>query len=304
MKSTIIRDMTNADYHGGQSAFSSSQIKTVLEDIELFYRKHILKELKDESIPAFDIGTYYHTAILEPDKLADECIVWTGARRAGKEWEQFKLDHTNKAIITQSELAQAINLIEATKRNTVAMELLSRGEAEVSFYGQLLGLPIKGRTDWIYLGKDESYIIDLKSTTGNAKDVFKTKGKIESYGYDLSASLYLDLVNSVLKEKKIDCAPVTNFYWVFASKDICNSAVFAASNEMLRVGRRKYEFCLNQIKKYQALDWKFIDELQILDPVAWVAQEWKDEEKTSVQRTMTKNNPKVVATTTRIIDEV
>lgn len=288
--------MSNADYHGGASAFSSSQIKTVLEDIELFYRKHITKELTQESIPAFDIGTYYHTAILEPEKLKDECVVWTGARRAGKEWDLFKETHARKAIITQSELEQAINLIEATKRNTVAMDLLSKGEAEVSFYGTLMNLPIKGRTDWIYLGKDESYIIDLKSTTGNAKDVFKTKNKIESYGYDLSASLYVDLVNMVLSALQINCKPVTNFFWVFASKDICNSAVFAASEEMLRVGRRKYEYCLRQIIKYQALNWQFVDELQVLEPVAWVSSEWKDGEKEVVERTTKNNNVKPVKT--------
>ena len=85
----IIKNMSNADYHKQHAPedhyYSSSQLKTILDDAETFKKKYITRELEDKSSnPVFDIGTYFHTAILEPHLLNEECAVFTGARRAGK----------------------------------------------------------------------------------------------------------------------------------------------------------------------------------------------------------------------------
>ena len=62
----------------------------MLEDPEKFYKEYITKEIPRKEVSAFDVGTYFHTAILEPHLLEKECAVYPGAVRRGKEWDAFK----------------------------------------------------------------------------------------------------------------------------------------------------------------------------------------------------------------------
>lgn len=267
-------ELSNSEYHkireGEEVFYSSSQFKTAKEDIELFYKKYILKEVVQESNAAFDIGQYYHTAILEPELLDSECTVYPGKTRRGKEWEAFKEANKDKVILTQGDYLKAENLITATKESPIAMGLLSEGESELSLFTEFMGVNVKVRADWINF--EEGYILDLKSTTGNCKDVFKTQGKISNYDYDLSAAFYLDVFNSYLGKKGLPL--IETFYWTFASKDIANSRTYRATDRMIEVGRAKYRKGLALIKEYQANGWTFYDILEDLSPLPWEEQVW------------------------------
>ena len=334
MKLGLHKDISNNDYHAQlapeEHFYSSSQLKTMLDDPETFYKKYISGELEaNASIPAFDIGTYFHTAILEPHLLEKECVVFRGKARRGKEWEAFKTEHDGKAIITEREYELAKNLIVATQRSEIAMDLHTGGEAEVSLgieiycdendvfisngdkiyqlninlgWMPVCDLPdeyetvrLKVRCD--YINYEKGYIADLKSTTGNAKDVHKTRNKISSYQYDLSAAMYIDLFNGglLLDGKK----PVlTTFWWVFASKDYSNCQSYwtgigpmgEVEDSNLKVGRAKWAKAVCLIAKYQSLDWEIPEE-----PVALAAQPWEKEwyEKGDSDRTTKMSNNKL-----------
>ena len=128
-------DLTSAEYHGLVGSYSSSQLKTMLEDPEKFYKKYITKELaKEEGGAHFDVGTYFHTAVLEPEKLDEECVVYTGGIRSGKKWEDFKALHAGKAIITNSDLIVADRLIAGVKASKIAMAYLEGAECEISAF--------------------------------------------------------------------------------------------------------------------------------------------------------------------------
>jgi hypothetical protein len=43
-------DLSSADYHGMKDTYSSSQLKSMIEDPEVFYRKYISKEEEKNSI--------------------------------------------------------------------------------------------------------------------------------------------------------------------------------------------------------------------------------------------------------------
>ena len=278
MKFGLYRGISNEKYHEvlpwGEAFVSSSQLKDANEDIEVFHKKYILKEIERKEIPAFAIGTYYHTAILEPELLGEECAVYEGGIRKGKVWEEFKKTNAGKAIITAKEFLQADALIQATKDSPIAMSLLAEGEAEVSLYTELEGVKVKVRADWINFEK--GYVLDLKSTTGNAKDVRKVQQKISSYCYDLSAALYLDAFNNELG--KAGEPLLEDWYWTFASKDFKNCRTYRASKHNLEVGRSKYKAALRLIKKYSELGWQFQDEIIELDAASWEKLEWLTEE--------------------------
>lgn len=281
----ITEELSSVDYHGGEG-YSSSQLKDLLEDPEYFYRKYIAKEIERQESPAFDVGTYFHTALLEPHKLNQECAVFQGIRR-GKEWDEFKEKNKGKAIVTKSEWEQADTLIKAVQNSPVAMTRLSRGKPEVSAFVTLtvvgsdiyskdrkeaLGkygfervksVPTKGTDIILKVRADlfhEDFILDLKSTTGNCKSVYQMRTKISSYQYDLSAALYLDIF-SLATGKKID-----DFIWTFASKDYFNSKSYVATPEMIQVGRAKYKKAILSLADGIENNWQFEDSLGMLSP--------------------------------------
>lgn len=291
-------DMSSEDYHNTPGTFSSSQMKDLLEDAEIFYRKYITKEQEKISIPAFDVGTYFHTAILEPNKLKDESVVYSGIRR-GKEWDKFQADNSGKNIITEAEKKVADGLIKAVQSSPISMKRISRGTPEVSGFvdllvcnGDIYSLDSKfilGKGGWmdnkIKPSKKESiiipmkvradcladtFILDLKSTTGNVRSDKAMKMKVSDYNYDLSAALYLDLF-TLLTGKLM-----SEFIWTFASKDYFNCKSYIATAENIQVGRAKYKKAIVTLAENIQNNWQFTDSMGFLGPNVWEMAILKD----------------------------
>jgi exodeoxyribonuclease VIII len=298
-KGNLIFDLSNEVYHGGEG-YSSSQLKTILEDPEIFYRKYITKEIPRESNANFDVGTYFHTAILEPELLESTCMVYPGAVRSGKAWEEFRDSNSTKTIITKGDLVKATELIKAVNSSPIAMKLLKGSSVEVSTYVNLwvvgkdvytvisssvqilkingwesssmavevleefaTKITVKVRADSIRIG--EGVISDLKSTTGNCKNAHDIQTKVASYEYDLSTSLYLDIFTAATGEL------YDKFYWIFASKDKGNCKTWLASPKQIMVGRKKWKNAVVLLAECLANDWVFEDEVSLCEPTFYNA---------------------------------
>lgn len=296
----LVYYLSNKDYHAplydGKKYYSSSQLKDMVKDPELFHKNYIRGEKEPMKGSALDIGTYFHTAILEPHKLDEDCAVWKGFRR-GKDWEAFEAANANKAIITSgAELDKAMNCINGVKNSPIAMKKINAGYPEVSAFLQVhvykgkiyhftdrekgfnacvltpsgwsscylnpksttFSLGLKVRADC--LGEDGLYILDLKSTSGDVKNTFLIQGKISELGYTLSASLYLDVFSAVVGKQFKD------FIWTFASKDTALCKNYAASVRNQMVGRAQWAKAVLDIAKYERRKWKFIDEMEYIEP--------------------------------------
>jgi hypothetical protein len=296
----IYDNMSNADYHKIDSenfSVSSSQLKDMLADPEVFYRKYITREVEKESAPAFDIGTFFHTAVLEPEKLNTECVVYSGVRR-GEKWEAFKEANKHKAIIINTEYENAKKIITAVQNSNVAMGLLSGGKAEVSCFVKLYVSPyfvftvingenfILGRGGWEAYNKDLpqtveitakvradyikpecSEVSDLKSTSGNTKDMFEMKRKVSLYGYDMSAAFYLDMFSAGYGKQ------FSKFHWIFASKDIGNCQCYTAGVKNIMIGRAKWSKAILDLASFVKSGWKFEEKLEVLEANVY-EQEW------------------------------
>ena len=296
----LIYGMPNSEYHGVSGTYSSSQLKDILDDPEVFYDKYVAKTQERVSIPAFDLGTYFHTAVLEPDLIEKECAVFEGIRR-GKKWEEFKEENSDKAIITKNEHATALKIIEAAKNSQVAMGYIENGEPEVSAFVELtvdgpdiycrgkildkngwcrtkvkpakdaVKLIVKCRADCL----GDNYILDLKSTTGNAKSKGKISNTVSKYSYDLSASFYCDVFSAVA-DRNYD-----TFIWTFASKDLGNCKSWTADTENMQVGRAKWKKAVCLIAEYTKRGWEFDDTLGVVGP-QYFEREWLKEDETDL----------------------
>lgn len=294
----LVRNLPDTEYHKvlppEEAHYSSSQFKDALEDVEYFHKKYITKTIVEENSSTtqgnFDVGSAYHCRILEPEKFDSTFAIYDGVKR-GKVYDQFVIDNEGKTILSEKQL-EIVNFLEKANRgNKVAQRLLAKGEPEVSLFHVLHGLRIKVRADWAMFEPivcektgevtQGTFIMDLKSTTGNPKSKKDIQKKISSLNYDLSAALYMDVFNDYLAKNNLPL--IEEWKFCFDSKDTGTSKVWTASKKMLEVGRRKYMEALKNIKDNMENGWCFEDEDSSIDPISYDEQEWlKDKKETTI----------------------
>ncbi len=234
-----INDCTNEDYHSDTSYLSSSSLKLLLKDREKFYREVVCGQRVNKVSPAFDEGSYAHSLILEPHLVDSEFAFFTGWRKAGADWEKFKEEHTGKVIISKPQKARVEKWVESYKKRPEATQLIKGGLAEHTIAGQLMGVPIKVRAD--YINVEEGYIADVK-TTAYPPDVDTFRLVIDQFSYDLSAGLY-----SMLFEQYY--GKPFDFYFIVLGKKEIRTEVFKASAMTLQKGKAQVVEAIGLYKK-------------------------------------------------------
>lgn len=297
----LVRGMSSEAYHGHRGTWSSSQLKDILDDEDLFIKKYIKREIERKEIEAFDTGTYFHTVVLEPHKVKSEIVVYDGGARYGKKWDAFKLANPGKTTITAAQKIQGDLIADAVRNSPVAMKYLV-GEPEVSLFvhlevyqgkiyspkfGKVLTpggwengrvtnskkayqIVMKVRADCL----GETFVSDLKSTSSNARQERSVRDSISKYKYDLSAALYLDMFALVRPS-------VREFIWIFASKSVQNAASWRATKNQILVGRAKYMRAILKLADCAMAKWELVDCLREAEPLPW-EMEWIREKETDL----------------------
>lgn len=136
-------------------------------------------------IPAFLIGGYFHTAILEPEKLKSFKIIQATTRNT----KAYKEISDGELCLLQHEVDQTEILIDKMMSNKICEELIRAKNVEYEVPGitELFGKLWKGKAD--ILNHDEKLIIDLKTTA----DISKFKYSAERYNYNSQSYIYQKL---------------------------------------------------------------------------------------------------------------
>lgn len=249
--------MDNSSYHGDREYLSSSSLKMILKNHHEYYAKYIKGDLSEEKA-FFTFGNYIHTQILEPHLVDSDYVVYSGAVRRGKLYEEFKAGAGNRLIITKSEGELAVKIMESYKAHPLAPKLFTGGEAEGTYGAVLMGMKVKARLDYL-LGDS---IIDVK-TTGGPLDMQSLQSTIIKYDYDLSAALYLDVVNGGMP------GAVKKFVFCFISKENCEIVLVQASADMIENGRRKYKKAIEKYNRLKAEGFfdpnKAVPEIEVIE---------------------------------------
>ena len=142
--------------------------------------------------PNFLMGGYFHTAILEPEKLASFKIVESTSRNT----KQYKEISGGEMCLLQSE-ADNINLMtDKLMANDICADLIrgsieplskARVEYEQPMIKEIEGTMWKGKADII--NHEEKLVIDLK-TTG---EIDKFYWSAKKFNYDSQAYIYREL---------------------------------------------------------------------------------------------------------------
>jgi hypothetical protein len=247
--------MTNEDYHADRTAISSSGLKKVLRSPKDYYDTYILN-LPQKPSAALDVGTFFHSLVLEPDTVNDEFAICEQGRRT-KAYVAFKETNPGKICLDKWDAQVGFKLEAAARRNKLLMSLLQEGMAEASIFNKISGVNCKVRLDYYTPG---SHIVDLKSTKEALSEI-KLNELIDSSDYDLSAAMYLEVLNASVPESE----RIEDYYLGFVSKQSYNVSVVKLSPEVLARGRQKFFAAIEEFKRLQS-EGKFdiLDEEKLL----------------------------------------
>ena len=176
-KKAIEKLREDEHYYGnfGKKFLSNSDISTLLKNpLDLNKPR--------EQVPAFLVGGYFHTAILEPDKLKKYKIVEASTRNTKK----YKEISDGEMCLLQHEVDQLEVMIDKVLNNDVCRGLIRPidGEYELPGITEIDGIAWKGKADII--NRDDGLIVDLK-TTAKLDDFRWSASK---YNYDSQAYIY------------------------------------------------------------------------------------------------------------------
>ena len=167
-------------YYGkfGKQFLSNSDISTLLTN-------PLSLGTPMENRPAFLIGGYFHTAILEPEKLKNFKIVESTSRNS----KAYKEISGGELCLLQTEVDKIELMTDKMMSNEVCRDLIRGNNVEYERPGitELEGEMWKGKADII--NHDEKLIIDLKTTA----DISKFKYSASKYNYDSQAYIYSKL---------------------------------------------------------------------------------------------------------------
>ena len=177
-KEAIIEKLREDEhYYGdfGKQFRSNSDIRTLLNN-------PLALGQQSKPSPAFLVGGYFHTAILEPDKLKKYKVIESSTRNT----KAYKEMSGGELCLLQKEVDQIELMTQKIMENDVCRGLIKGIDIEYEKPGiaELEGVMWKGKADIV--NHDEKLIIDLKTT----KDINSFKWSANRFNYDSQAYIY------------------------------------------------------------------------------------------------------------------
>jgi len=175
------------DYYGdfGKQFLSNSDISKLLDDPLNLHKPY-------KASPAFLIGGYFHTCILEPNKIDKYKVVKSSTRNT----KAYKDVAGGELCLLQHEVDMIELMREKVMDNDICRDLIQgrpneclfgKIEYEVPMITDLFGQTWKGKADIV--NHEEKLIIDLKTTA----DISKFQYSAKKYNYDSQAYIYSKL---------------------------------------------------------------------------------------------------------------
>ena len=210
LKQTLVKLKNDEEYYGdfGKQFLSNSDISKLLNDPLNLHKPH-------KPSPAFAIGGYFHTCILEPDKIDKYKVVKSTSRNT----KVYKEASGGEICLLQEEVDMIELMRDKVMDNDICADLImgtdgKLNDFEVPMITELFDNKWKGKADIV--NHNEKLIIDLKTTA----DIQKFQYSANKYNYDSQAYIYSRLFGYeflfIVIDKKthqiglFDCSP--DFY--------------------------------------------------------------------------------------------
>lgn len=180
LNDAIERLRSDEDYYGefGRQFRSNSDISTLLTN-------PLALGAEQKPNINFLIGGYFHTAILEPDKLKKYRIIESSTRNT----KLYKEISGGEMCLLQHEVDKLELMIDTMLSNDACNDLINGIDIEYEKPGikEIEGLLWKGKADIV--NHDEKYVVDLKTTS----NLHNFRSSAYKYNYDSQAYIYRKL---------------------------------------------------------------------------------------------------------------
>ena len=179
-KQILQRLLNDEDYYGefGNKFLSNSHISKLLKDPLRAFEP-------SKPSPAFLVGGYFHTCILEPDKLDKYKVVKSSTRNT----KAYKDVAGGELCLLQHEVDTIELMRDKVTQNDICKDLIQSSQCEYEQPGiiNMFGNDWKGKADIV--NHNEKLVIDLKTTA----DIEKFQWSASKYNYDSQAYIYSKL---------------------------------------------------------------------------------------------------------------
>ena len=215
-KKEILKRLSNdKDYYGkfGRKYLSNSDIGVLLKNPSAFG-----KQLKTTA--AFLVGGYFHTAILEPDKLKKFKVIPSTTRNT----KLYKEMSEGELCLLQHEVDMIEKMSEKMLGNDICKNLIQGDwvEYEKPMITKIGKYMWKGKCD--VLSHGDKLVIDLKTTA----DINKFRNSAFRYNYDAQAYVYRKLFGY-------------DMLFIVIDKNTHQIGMFDCSDEFYASGKDKVE---------------------------------------------------------------
>ena len=212
-KNIIAKLKDDTHYYGdfGRQYLSNSDISTLLSNPLAFGQP-------SKPSAAFLVGGYFHTAILEPNKLKKYQVIPSSTRNT----KLYKEMSGGELCLLQHE----VDMIEAMKDKMLSNDICTglinstNTEYEVPGVSELFKYVWRGKADII--NHDDKLVVDIKTTA----DINKFKSSAYRYNYDSQAYIYRRLFGY-------------DMLFIVIDKNTHQLGIFDCSDEFYRSGEDK-----------------------------------------------------------------
>ena len=223
-KTELEKLRSDEHYYGkfGRNYLSNSDIGALLNNPKDF-------RVQKEATVAMLQGRYFHTDLLEPQKLKEFDVV-DASTRTTKAYKSF-----GKQALLTKEVEMLSNMAKAIRMNLDFYDMMyKRGnEFEVPAIKEVGGHLWKGKADIV----TDELIIDLKTTS--SLDDFKYSAR--KYNYDSQAWLYQQFFNRPM-------------VFIVVEKHSCKTGLFDCSEQFLEYGKQKVFAAIDVYEKFFTKD--------------------------------------------------
>ncbi len=244
----------------------------------MYQAQRITGEHKVEPTPAMEIGSALHAGLIEPDKfsnyISDDLFLTLGSRRTNAykdAVDRFKAEHPEKTIIKDEDFNSILKVLNEVRKSDICNELLSGGEAEMSYYwrNKETGLVCKCRPDYVKIGK-RSYITEIKK----CYDASTFEKIIVNRRYHIQAVQCLEGIQAVTQcdpENLVFIFMIVETEFPFGIRLMMlkpSDLIYAQKQRLSDMEKLKKCFDTNKFPKYDTKNWGVLD-IEVANLPAW-----------------------------------
>lgn len=250
IKPGIYTTLSSEEYHSHKESISRSALMDFMRSAYTYWAKHLNADRqKRDATPQMELGTSFHTLILEPQRFDEEYVMKPEPvllKNVGREaYEAYKnvvsyLENTDKKVLSADDWKNLMAMRDKLHSNKEVVELLANARIENSFFWQdkESGLLLKARPDALH----ENIILDLKTTFDASPRAFQND--MVKGGYHIQFAMIRNAVEA-LEGRRIE-----NFInIVIENKYPYNMAIYIVDEAAVDVGQEKYKQALIELKE-------------------------------------------------------